>query len=508
MVRNAIRTFSLLARALPMCAAALISASQAAGGAGEILPLYDGPGGVTCQYFNAAVRVPWRNRLGDWKDANGQEQGTAPFAQATVRDLDEVQVVEWDVTQLVGGWLNGAYQNGGLLIAAARDRQPGAAHFFSREADDPSSRPALLLEFADETRQSIVPSADANLSCSTAKALGKDKLIKAWKDGTILIRFELGPSKGTSPLRKATLRLTTTDRQYGETTLGIYRLTPPVRPAPGRRELGLAKDYPRDRDLERQPDVIMAAGFETAKWITDWSYVNPSQTFEVVSSDDRLKFTPLNGRALRVTIPRGGNLGLDMGFNFKDKLGEEPEEVYFRYYLRFADDWAPTVEGGKLPGIGGTYGRAGWGGRKSDGTAGWSMRGLFGRMSEEGNPLREYTWIGTYAYHAEMKGFSGDNWVWTEGLRGLLRKNQWYSIEQYFKVNMPGKHDGAIKVWVDGELAYQRSGIRVRDIDSIKIEKIWMNVYHGGRAPAPADMHLYIDNVVVARRYIGPMRSE
>ena len=35
-----------------------------------------------------------------------------------------------------------------------------------------------------------------------------------------------------------------------------------------------------------------------------------------------------------------------------------------------------------------------------------------------------------------------------------------------------------------------------------------MNVYHGGSTPSPRDMSLYIDNVVVAKRYIGPLREE
>lgn len=43
-----------------------------------------------------------------------------------------------------------------------------------------------------------------------------------------------------------------------------------------------------------------------------------------------------------------------------------------------------------------------------------------------------------------------------------------------------------------------------RTVPKIKIESMWMNVYHGGTADAPTDLTLYIDNVVVARRYIGP----
>ena len=43
-------------------------------------------------------------------------------------------------------------------------------------------------------------------------------------------------------------------------------------------------------------------------------------------------------------------------------------------------------------------------------------------------------------------------------------------------------------------------------MDRLKIEQLWMNVYHGGKAPSPYDQHLFIDNVVIAREYIGPMK--
>ncbi len=54
---------------------------------------------------------------------------------------------------------------------------------------------------------------------------------------------------------------------------------------------------------------------------------------------------------------------------------------------------------------------------------------------------------------------------------------------------------------------FAKTDIRFRDVDSLKIEQIWMNVYHGGTKPSPRDQHLYIDNVVVATEYIGPMRT-
>ena len=68
-----------------------------------------------------------------------------------------------------------------------------------------------------------------------------------------------------------------------------------------------------------------------------------------------------------------------------------------------------------------------------------------------------------------------------------------------------GSANGVLRVWIDGRLAFDRDGIRVRDVDSIRIEQVWLNVYHGGTAVSPHDQHLFIDNVVIARRYVGPM---
>ena len=58
---------------------------------------------------------------------------------------------------------------------------------------------------------------------------------------------------------------------------------------------------------------------------------------------------------------------------------------------------------------------------------------------------------------------------------------------------------------IDGRLAFEKADIRFRHVARLKIEQIWMNVYHGGKKPSPYDQHLFIDNVVIAKKYIGPM---
>lgn len=268
-------------------------------------------------------------------------------------------------------------------------------------------------------------------------------------------------------------------------------------PAAVVNEKGLAAGYPVDQGIEKDPDVIAFFDFESAAWQEDWSG-GARRTVSVVEEDAERDFVPLQGKALRIQVEKGTHYGASLQYNFSRRIGQEPEEVYFRYYLRLGSDWNP-VRGGKLPGISGTYGRGGWGGRPSDGHNGWSARGQFNGRREGRTP------IGFYCYHADMKGRYGNSWIWEKDGLGHLENNRWYCIEQYARMNTPGQNDGILRGWVDGKLAFEKTDLRMRDTPDLKIECIWINLYHGGTWTAASDDHLYIDNIVIARRYIGPM---
>jgi len=253
-----------------------------------------------------------------------------------------------------------------------------------------------------------------------------------------------------------------------------------------------------DRHLKAK-DVVFSCDFESDNWYEQFGMRKSPARVDAVSADPVLKFEPLVGRALRIKVDRGGHYGASIQYRFKERIGAEPEEIYFRYYLRFADDWNPQ-RGGKLPGISGTYNRAGWGGRPSNGSNGWSARGLFRGQSDGKTP------VGYYCYHADMKGQYGSGWVWEQDRRGYLQNNRWYCIEQYAKMNTPGKNDGILRAWVDGRPAFEKTDIRMRDVDALKIEAVWFNVYLGGTWTSKSDHHLYIDDVVIARDRVGPAK--
>ena len=161
----------------------------------------------------------------------------------------------------------------------------------------------------------------------------------------------------------------------------------------------------------------------------------------------------------------------------------------------------------------GRYGLAGWGGRRSNGYNGWSARGQFELTIPQDNPLGAHTPIGNYVYHADQSSQFGDTMMWQNEYLGFLANNEWFSIEQYVKLNTPDQHDGILRAWVNGRLAFETTSLRFRNTpDSniapghlLNIEEVWLNVFHGGTAPSPAhEQNFYIDNVVIATEYIGP----
>ncbi len=456
--------------------------------------------GASRDYYNHAASLRWKHYMGDWRDAGNEEQGKLPYASAEIT-ANQKHFVEWEVTQLVREWLEGKYQTQGFFL---RSTGAGGVGFCSRENPQADHRPQLVLVGAVGT-VNLAAQADTTLNPSSHRSRGDSENLGVTSTPThALLRFDLPPVEKLGTLSKASLRLYAS-RVDRSTTIGVFRCAQGHFEPPSEPIMGLAARYPGDKGISEDQNVIFATGFESPKWAEEWTQTAPRAALDVTASDPERKFEALDGKALSALIAKGASTGLNTLYKFQKKIGSEPEKIYFRYYLRLADDWNQTVQGGKLPGISGTYGVAGWGGRKSDGNNGWSARGKFNLTIPADNPLAGMTPIGTYCYHADMAGFYGTNWIWSKDYRGFLEKNRWYCIEQHLKLNTPGEKDGIIRAWIDGRPAFEKTDIRFRHVDKPKIEQIWMNVYHGGTKRSPYDQHVCIDKVVVARKYIGPM---
>ena len=72
------------------------------------------------------------------------------------------------------------------------------------------------------------------------------------------------------------------------------------------------------------------------------------------------------------------------------------------------------------------------------------------------------------------------------------------------KINTPNIADGIIEAWIDGKKVFSQDGLHFRNTEHLKIEKIWFNFYFGGTSKPKKDFSFYIDDIVIAKEYIGP----
>lgn len=466
------------------------------------LTLTDGPSGVTCRYLAAGGKMKWQREGGDWLDADGVAFGSRSYARADVPVGRESQTIQWDITTLVRKWLKEGAASGPIFLSAEPAGERGSVDFRSREEKDAERRPTLVLTFADGPSTRVVAGADSSLNCSTSKSTGRSSKLKVGTGQSAIVVFPI-PSRPRGELVRAELVLVS-DKQYRRgASVAVFETLLPWNAGEGVED-GIAAKFVGDRGIEKHPSVVFVDRFDSASWASRWSSVTKgSTTSRTAANWDGA----INGEALKVTVPKGKTNGLNGNIRFGELLGAEPESMYFRYSLKFSNDWDPHLSGGKLPGFAGTYNRAGWGGRKANGKNGWSARGAFFKWKPDPVRTDHYRGIGSYVYHAGMKGDYGSQWGWNLGKTGMLEKNRWYSVEQHVKLNTPGRADGVLQAWVDGELVFERTDLRYRHVSDLKIETLWMNVYHGGTTPAPQDMSLFIDNLVIAREYIGPFRA-
>lgn len=235
---------------------------------------------------------------------------------------------------------------------------------------------------------------------------------------------------------------------------------------------------------------------EPTEWNDPWldSTVGPRN--EVAIGDGHV------GSGVRVTIGAGEHFGTAMRWRFADNGLDEPEQLWFRYYLRFPHGF-PNVGKGKLPGPAGLYSSSGRGNLPSTAAEpGWSARMFFSPTYDERDA--DHTRIGYYLYHLDQGTNHGDLLLWDEEV-ATLEHGRWYCIEGQVAMNTPGEADGLLAGYVDGAAAFDAQGVRYRrqNEPSIRIDSFWFDVYFGGRQPAPAQHQIDFDSLAFGPDRLG-----
>jgi hypothetical protein len=105
--------------------------------------------------------------------------------------------------------------------------------------------------------------------------------------------------------------------------------------------------------------------------------------------------------------------------------------------------------------------------------------------------------------NTSLPGNFGSEFVSRPTIRCSL--GQWYCCELMIKANTVGSRNGRIACWLDGVLIADFTNLRLRDADSLKINRFNLSL-HAGLNPTRETWKWY-DNVVAAKSYIGPVSS-
>jgi len=265
------------------------------------------------------------------------------------------------------------------------------------------------------------------------------------------------------------------------------------------QEPGLASKYPGDAGIERDPNVLFAEDFEAGhlkKW--DDRDDNSAPKVQLLTGAGRAH---AGRRAVRLEAQPGRGAGGDL-----TKILKTPcDRVFARWYCRFASDFdqGPHMHFVHLAALRERR-HLGRSGQKPDGTD-FFCTGL-DPWSKGGRYLAPGA-LGFYSYFVDMKRDPAGPY-WGNAFRPdkppvLVPRGRWVCMEMMLQANHPSRADGEQAFWVDGKLKGHYRNIRWRTTDRLKINCFWLLLYiHRNGQVNRVDF----DDIVVARRYIGPMR--
>lgn len=300
-------------------------------------------------------------------------------------------------------------------------------------------------------------------------------------------------------------------------------------------EVGIATQFPLDKNIRSHPAVIFATGFEDDNKLAGWTKLRAPKTIST-TSDPKVVHTGNN--SAQITATRGKDVGGALIYRWEKGV----DRLYFRFYCRFHEE---TCHPHHFANIG-----ANCPGRETEGHAGSRPKGHEGFSTTIEPPSPDRDWI-LYTYWQEMHSWQnedgspnnppdGDGRSFYGNVFNPLKKTnnfergKWICVEFMLKANTPSKYDGEQAVWINGkktmhwktgciEGTWFRDKFRIsgnfntnpkpfegynwRSEANLKINRINLQWYVSDRAlkEATVDRNIvHFDNVVIATEYIGP----
>ena len=276
--------------------------------------------------------------------------------------------------------------------------------------------------------------------------------------------------------------------------------------AQGKSRLGLATEYPGDKGITDHDAVIFADGFESGD-ISAWNGGNRREKEHpvIVISDPHNVHT---GRyAARANYIKGESQAGGISHAFLPGY----DEIYVRWYVKFSRNFVVEndLHHQRIQG------------RRSRGERKWVSAGSRPKGDDAFSAgVDAYTrwkrhpgagYFHFYSYFPTMKAH-GDGRYWgnTDGPEEpiMIKPDTWYCVEHRCKVNTitpEGKvgENGEEELWVNGTRQILVKGRVWRTSDILMCNAVSMGFWM--TKPPEQDQQMWVDDVVVARSYIGPM---
>ncbi|MEQ8786006.1 MAG: hypothetical protein RIC55_06890 [Pirellulaceae bacterium] len=305
-------------------------------------------------------------------------------------------------------------------------------------------------------------------------------------------------------------------------------------------EDGLAAKYPGDVGIARDPAVVFVENFDAGpleEILKRWESVQHREILSLSSES-----LTDGGKSLLMTHVGGQGDGAHL----YRRLAPGHDKLYVRFYVKFARDCAPIHH---FFHIGGYQPATAW----PQGGAGRRPRG--DERFTIGIEPHGQSWAWDYyAYWMEMRGSPPRGQTWGNSFLGeskvKVARDTWICVELMTQVNAVGESDGELALWIDGrpishlgrgfprgkwiydkflpgqggegvrwsderrsprQIDFPRDGLpfegfRWRSDERLKLNFLWLLLYIT-KSPPDHESRIWFDNIVVAKEYIGPLRS-
>lgn len=201
-------------------------------------------------------------------------------------------------------------------------------------------------------------------------------------------------------------------------------------------------------------------------------------------------------------------------------LGQEVPEVYVRWYQKWTSDWnSSSVQQKFIKFCGAGYAENPYriSAQFSFGPSGECWRSWVNNYNGQFSHMGPYTsqpqvWI----YQTES---GAGNWGWDDINNGIgiggtdsescFETERWYCIEIHAKTNSsPDSYDAELQAWIDGVRVFELKNFQLYTGGQAAYGTRYLEFQHVYYNRSATNQPTYMDNIVIADRYIGPMDYE